>query len=98
MITFGLNYDVKAEFVDEFVGVSQKAIELIKTLDGHIQTTLYKDVANPNCFLIYSEWEQDQHFKDFVRSEAFKQVQTMTVDMLERRPKHTLYESRKMSA
>ncbi|PIQ24174.1 antibiotic biosynthesis monooxygenase [bacterium (Candidatus Blackallbacteria) CG17_big_fil_post_rev_8_21_14_2_50_48_46] len=97
MITFGLNYDVKAEHVDEFVGIAKKALELINTLEGHVKTVLYSNVEKPNSFMIYSEWESDEPFRNFMRSDAFKQVQTMSVDMLENRPKHSLYESRKMS-
>lgn len=96
MITFGLNYDVKPTYVDEFVRISREALALIHTLEGHVQTVLYANVDQPNSFLIYSEWENDDHFRAFMKSDAFKKVQTMTVDMLEQRPRHKMYETRKM--
>lgn len=96
MITFGLNYDVKEAHVAEFVRISREALAMIHTLEGHVQTVLYANVDKPNSFLIYSEWDNDDHFKAFMKSDAFKAVQTMTGDMLEQRPKHKMYETRQM--
>ncbi|MFN8674691.1 MAG: antibiotic biosynthesis monooxygenase [Candidatus Sericytochromatia bacterium] len=96
MITFGLNYDVKQEFVEKFLKVSYEAIELMGTLKGHQDTKLYSDVKKPNSFLIYSEWETQEDLKNFMRSEAFKTVQTMGIEMLEARPKHKMYETKSM--
>lgn len=96
MLTFGLNYDVKEEFVDQFLSVANNALDLMDSLEGHIATHLYSNVNKPNSFLIYSEWETDDHFSAFMRSEAFKNVQNMSRDMLEDRPKHKIYETKKM--
>lgn len=96
MLTFGLNYDVKSEFVPQFLDVSRKAIALMQTLEGHVRTHLYSDVDAPDSFLIYSEWETDEYFKGFMKSEAFKNVQNMTRDMLTNRPRHKIYESKNM--
>lgn len=96
MITFGLNYDVKHEFVPQFLEVSRKALALMLTLEGHIKTSLYSDVDNPDSFLIYSEWENDDYFRGFMKSEAFKNVQNMTRDMLVNRPRHKIYETKNM--
>lgn len=96
MITFGLNYDVKPEYMDKFKEVSYAAIDMMQDLEGHVKTVLYSDTKRPNSLMIYSEWVEDQNFRNFVRSEAFKNVQNMTSDMLEQRPKHSLYESRSM--
>lgn len=96
MITFGLNYDVKDEFVQQFLDISHQALALIKTLEGHVRTVLYSDVDQPHSFLIYSEWETDDQFRAFIKSEAFKNVQNMSRDMLLDRPKHKIYETKKM--
>ena len=96
MITFGLNYDVKTECVAEFVEIANKTLSVMDGFDGHVKTVLYSNVQKPNSFMIYSEWQSDEQFRSFVRSDAFKQVQTMSVHTLENRPKHSLYESRKM--
>ncbi|MEZ0375274.1 MAG: antibiotic biosynthesis monooxygenase [Candidatus Sericytochromatia bacterium] len=96
MITFGLNYDVKPEFVSQFLDVSRKTLAMLKTLEGHVKTVLYSDVDQPDSFMIYSEWETDEHFKEFMKSEAFKGVQNMTRDMLVNRPRHKIYETKNM--
>ena len=96
MITFGLNYDVKEAFIPEFVEISRKVVEMMGSLEGHVNTRLYRDEFKPNSFLIYSEWETDENFKNFIRSEEFKNVQNMSKDMLEDRPRHKVYETRNM--
>ena len=96
MITFGLNYDVKPDYVTQFLETSRKVLAAMDSFSGHIKTSLYADVDQPTSFLIYSEWETDQDFRDFIKSEAFKQVQAMTRDMLLRRPQHKIYETKLM--
>lgn len=96
MITFGLNYDVKDEFIPEFKRISLSAIELMQSMEGHVNTVLYNDVQKPHAFLIYSEWEKEEQFRDFIQSEPFKNVQNMTRDMLFNRPRHKVYETKKM--
>lgn len=96
MITFGLNYDVKADFVEAFLKVSHQTLAAMDSFDGHVETILYSNVDKPRSFLIYSEWETDEQFRDFMKSEAFKSVQNMSRDMLEERPRHKIYETKKM--
>ncbi len=96
MITFGLNYDVKPEHVEEFVKITNTVLTAMGEIKGHVNTVLYSNVAKPNSYLIYSEWETDEDFKGFVTSKAFKDVQSMSADMLENRPKHKIYETKKM--
>ena len=97
MLTYGFHYDVKPEHREEFLKISNAALTLMKTLPGHIQTKLMEDVNEPNAFMIYSEWESNEHFKGFMNSQEFKNVQTATVDMLRGRPKHQIYETKSMA-
>lgn len=94
MLTFGLNYDVKQEFVEKFLQVGNDVVEAMQNLKGHVHTVLYSNVNKPNSFLIYSEWETNEDFRNFVQSEAFKNVQNMGIEMLETRPKHKVYEAK----
>jgi heme-degrading monooxygenase HmoA len=96
MITFGLNYDVKPERVEEFVATTRKVLQLMPSVPGHERTRLYRDVDAPNSFLIYSEWATLADFQGFVQSDAFREVQTMGREMLTGRPRHQLYETRAM--
>jgi heme-degrading monooxygenase HmoA len=96
VITFGLNYDVKEEFKEQFIKISRDVLKAMPGMKGHVKTVLYSNVDDPDSFLIYSEWETNEDFKDFVTSQAFKDVQNMSIDMLKNRPKHQIYETRKM--
>lgn len=96
MITFGLNYTVKQDRINDFLEITQKVLGLMDSLEGHVTTKLYNDVNKPNSYLIYSEWETPENFKAFVSSETFKNVQNMSSDMLEERPSHKVYETKKM--
>ena len=96
MLTYGFHYDVKPQFRQEFLKISNAALTLMKTLPGHIMTKLMEDVNAPNSFMIYSEWESNEHFKAFMNSKEFKDDQTATVDMLTSKPKHQIYETKSM--
>lgn len=92
MKTFGLNYDIKPEYVEEFKAFSLNVIELMKQWQGHIETRLYIDAAKPNSMMIYSNWQTVEQFKDFMKSDAFKGAIRSTYDMLEGMPSHKVYE------
>jgi len=97
MITFGLNYDVKQEFIEKFIQLSKDTIKAMQEMKGHVKTHIYSDVEKPNSFLIYSEWETQEDFTAFMRSAEFKSVQTMGIEMLEGRPRHKIYQTLNMS-
>lgn len=91
MITFGLNYDVKPEFREEFERISRETVRAMEGVKGHKETRLYQDVDQPDSYMIYSDWETKADFTAFLRSDVFKQVQTMSRDMLQDRPRHNIY-------
>lgn len=91
MVTFGLNYDVKPEYVEEFMKISRAAVAAMQGVEGHKETRLYQDVDRPNSYLIYSDWETKEAFTAFMRSDAFKQVQSAGREMLENPPRHNVY-------
>ena len=92
MKTFGLNYGIKPQYVNEFKDYSMKVIDLMKEWDGHNETRLYIDAAKPNSMMIYSNWETVEQFKNFMKSDAFKGAIGATYDMLEGMPSHKVYE------
>lgn len=92
MKTFGLNYDIKPEYVEEFTNYSLTVIDLMQDWDGHVETRLYIDATKPNSMMIYSNWETVEQFKDFMKSDAFKGAIRSTYDMLEGMPSHKMYE------
>lgn len=91
METIGLNYDVRPERRDDFLEYARAVLKAMEGVDGHGETRLYIDDADQNSLMIYSEWESFRHFRDFMASDAFKQVTVDTKEMLSGRPKHTVY-------
>jgi quinol monooxygenase YgiN len=88
MQTFGLNYDVKPERTEDFKKTLQQLIEVMRGCDGHIETKLFSDVAQPNSMMIYSNWKTKAEFASFVRSDTFQQALKEAVEMLESKPTH----------
>jgi heme-degrading monooxygenase HmoA len=88
MQSFGLNYDVKPERTEDFKETLMQLIEEMKRCDGHIETRLFSDVAQPNMMMIYSNWKTKAEFGDFVRSDTFKEALENAVAMLESNPTH----------
>ena len=91
METIGLNYDVRPERRDDFLEYARAVLGAMEGVDGHGETRLYIDDADQNSLMIYSEWESFRHFREFMASDAFKQVTVDTKEMLSGRPKHTVY-------
>ena len=88
MQTFGLNYDVKPDCTEDFKKTLMQLIETMKGCDGHVETKLFSDVAQPNSMMIYSNWKTKAEFAEFVRSDTFQQALKEAVDMLESKPSH----------
>lgn len=86
MQTFGLNYDVKPESTEDFKEALMQLIDAMQRVEGHIETRLFSDVAQPNSMMIYSNWETKAEFAKFFRSDTFQQALANTMGMLERTP------------
>jgi len=92
MITVGMNYHVIAgkqqEFEDKFAAV----MGALRAAEGHTSSSLWKDVADDASYLITSEWSDEQAFKDFIQSDAFRAVTTWGKEqILSGRPQHKIY-------
>ena len=94
VITVGMNYQViegkQADFEEKFAAV----IGALNAADGHTSSTLWKDVSNGASYLITSEWSDEQAFKDFISSTAFRDVTNWgSEQILSGRPQHKIYKS-----
>jgi quinol monooxygenase YgiN len=88
MQTFGLNYEVKPECVEDFKSTLNELMESMKASAGHVETRLFADVNQPNMMMIYSDWKTKAEFAQYVRSSNFQEALADTVEMLESTPKH----------
>jgi heme-degrading monooxygenase HmoA len=92
MITVGMNYHVIAgkqqDIEDKFAAV----ITALKAAPGHTSSTLWKDVADDASYLITSEWSDEEAFKAFIQSQAFRDVTNWGKEqILSGRPQHKIY-------
>ena len=94
MITVGMNYRViegkQHDFEEKFAGV----IDALKAAAGHSASTLWKDVADGASYLITSEWSDEDAFKAFIGSQAFRDVTNWGKEqILAGRPMHKVYKN-----
>ncbi len=92
MVTVGMNYHVlpgkQADFEQKFAAV----IGALRAAAGHTNSTLWKDVSDDASYLITSEWSDEDAFKQFISSEAFRSVTTWGKEqILSGRPQHKIY-------
>ena len=93
MVTIGMNYFVVPGKESPFEGACDKVIDVMGTIDGHDESHFYKRVGGEEpVYLIVSRWENEEAFKDFIRSEAFKKVTSWGKEnILTGPPRHTTY-------
>lgn len=92
MITVGMNYHViqgkQTSFEDKFA----EMINALRAAEGHSNSTLWKDVSDNASYLITSVWSDEQAFRNFIGSQAFKDVTHWGQEqILSGRPQHKIY-------
>ena len=99
MITIGMNYDVLDGKEDQFESVFKSVLEIMKGMEGHGKSALFKDVFKSNAYLIVSEWTDESAFRAFTASEQFKKVTNWGKEqILAGRPHHEIYGASEASA
>ena len=94
MVTIGMNYFVIPGKEKIFEDACANVIETMDGIDGHETSSLYKEVSDGEpVYLISSQWKEEQAFKDFIASDAFKKVTNWgALNILRGRPLHTTYQ------
>ncbi len=92
MVTIGMNYKMipgkEKTFEDAFTNV----LKVMNEMEGHSQSFLYKDVNDPQSYLIVSDWSSEEAFNGFIASDKFKNVVNWGKEnILAGRPSHTVY-------
>ena len=92
MITVGMNYHVIAGKQQDFEQKFAAVIGALEAADGHVSSTLWKDVSDDAAYLITSEWSDEEAFKQFIQSDAFRSVTNWGKEqILSDRPRHKVY-------
>ena len=92
MITVGMDYKIIPGKDEEFVAVFTKVLEIMKDMEGHVATHLYRDVHSEHDYLVVSEWSDESAFNEFIKSDRFRNVVDWGKEnVLRDRPKHEIY-------
>ncbi len=92
MVTIGMNYKMipgkEKIFEDAFANV----LKVMEDMEGHSKSFLYKDVNDPQSYLIVSDWSSEAAFNGFIQSDKFRNVVDWGKEnILAGRPSHTVY-------
>jgi len=92
MITVGMNYEILEGKEEIFEKAFANVLKIMKGMDGHENSFLYKDVHKPNSYLIISEWSDRNAFDVFIHSDRFAKVVNWGKEqILASRPRHQIY-------
>jgi heme-degrading monooxygenase HmoA len=92
LVTVGMNYNVLPGKGETFERAFAAVLEAMSEMEGHRQTRLYKEVADPNSYLIISDWESREQFDAFISSDRFRKVADWGKEqILAGRPRHEVY-------
>jgi len=95
LVTIGMNYYVIEGKEQIFEDACAKVVDTMRGIDGHDDSHLYREVGGDGpAYLIVSRWQDEDAFKAFIASDAFKKVTNWGKEnILSRRPSHTTYQS-----
>jgi len=92
MVTIGMNYEVRPGKETLFEEKFRAVLAVFASGTGHRITRLYRDVGSPQSYLIHSEWETQDSFLDFIRSDIFRDVTNWgREEILTARPRHRVF-------
>ena len=92
MVTIGMNYQVLPGKEEVFEKAFDKVVGALKQSSGHANSHLYRDVTERASYLILSEWNDENAFNAFIKSEQFARVTNWGKEqILAGRPKHQVY-------
>jgi heme-degrading monooxygenase HmoA len=92
MINVGIHYKIKKGYEKNFENTFSNILNFLKeNYRGFIDAKLYRRVDEPNEYMIYSEWDSLESFKNFIESDAYKKTIEYGRSIVEGRPKHRIY-------
>ncbi len=92
MVTVGMYYDVIAGQGPAFVEKFRAVLAALAITPGHKSSDLYRRVDDEDSFAILSEWDDQDAFLRFIRSDAFRAVTTWGREsVLRNAPRHKIY-------
>lgn len=85
-------YDVLPGKGPDFVARFREVVSALEGSPGHRSSFLYQRVDDPDSYAILSEWDDQEAFMSFIRSDAFRQVVAWGREqVLRNAPRHKIY-------
>ena len=92
MVTIGMNYEVLEGKEALLENAFSKVLPAMRSIDGHDESVLYRDVHNPRSYCIMSRWRDKAAFDAFIASDAFRAVVDWGREkVLAKRPRHEVF-------
>lgn len=92
MVTIGMNYKIIPGKEEIFENAFESVIKVMNEMEGHTKSNLYKDVNDSHSYLIVSDWNSEEAYKEFINSDKFAGVVDWGKEqILAGRPSHTMY-------
>ena len=92
MVTIGMNYKVIKGKEELFEGTFEKVVQAMEGIDGHTESHVFRDVHDPQHYLIISQWSKRDAFDAFLASDTFKKTAKWgREEVLSDRPHHDIY-------
>ena len=87
-----MNYKVLPGKEEVFEKAFNNVLNVMREIEGHTQSFLFKDVNDAHSYLIVSDWSSEEAFNGFIQSEKFRNVANWGKEnILAGRPMHTVY-------
>ncbi len=87
-----MNYKIIPGKESVFEKAFNNVLNVMKEIEGHTSSFLFRDVNDPQSYLIVSDWSSEDAFNGFIRSEKFRSVADWGKEnILMGRPSHTVY-------
>lgn len=87
-----MNYKIIPGKESVFEKAFNNVLNVMKEIEGHTSSFLFRDVNDPQSYLIVSDWSSEDAFNGFIRSEKFRNVADWGKEnILMGRPSHTVY-------
>lgn len=92
MVTIGMNYKLIPGKEKIFEDAFNAVLKVMAEMEGHSKSFLFRDVNDPQSYLIVSDWNSEEAFNGFIRSDKFRNVANWGKEnILAGRPVHTVY-------
>ena len=92
MVTIGMNYKVIKGKEKIFEDAFDKVAKALHGVEGHTKSHVFRDVNDPQHYLIISQWSKKAAFDAFIASDTFKKTASWgKEEVLSDRPHHQIY-------